>query len=421
MDAALVGHGGKMQGAVGGPSGGGHDHGGVLERLQGADLPGPDVLLDQAHHRLARGDGILIAALIGGGKRAGERQGEADGFGDAGHGVGGELPAAGAVAGAGDPLQGGEILQRHDPRRVIADAFEDIDHGDVAALPAARHDRPAIQKHRRHIEAQHGHHHARQALVAAGDPHQGVIAMAAHGELHRIGDDLPADERRAHALMAHGDPVGDGDGAELPGRGAGGLDAFSDRVRLTHQSGVAGRRLVPAGGHADEGLGDFPRAQAHGVIVGAVRGAGGAFRNVPAGEPGLIPASITVSGHARLMDFGAASLNEGAGDRKAQAFEGLSGRAASIGRRIVSLRRGPGYSPGSIPAARPATRRRRFRLPPARTGRRRNVALGVEKDAPVHDIAVWRRGQSVLGPLAPVRPETEISTDRRHRILQRTL
>ena len=44
-------------------------------------------------------------------------------------------------------------------------------------------------------------------------PDQRVVGVAAHGELDRIGDHLAADQGRLHALVAHGDAVGDGDGA----------------------------------------------------------------------------------------------------------------------------------------------------------------------------------------------------------------
>ena len=46
--------------------------------------------------------------------------------------------------------------------------------------------------------------------------------MAAHGELDAIGDDLARRQRGLHALMPHGDAVGDGDGAEFARRAAAG-------------------------------------------------------------------------------------------------------------------------------------------------------------------------------------------------------
>ena len=118
-------------------------------------------------------------------------------------------------------LQVAEILQAHLPGRMLAYAFEHVLHGHIATLPTPGKDGAAIDEHAGHIEPQHGHHHARQRLVAPGDADQGVIGMAAHGQLDRVGDDLAADQRRAHALVPHGDTVRDGDGAELAGRAAG--------------------------------------------------------------------------------------------------------------------------------------------------------------------------------------------------------
>ena len=50
---------------------------------------------------------------------------------------------------------------------------------------------------------------------AAGEEHRTVEALGLHDNLDRVGDDVPAHEREVHALVAHRDAVGDGDGAEL--------------------------------------------------------------------------------------------------------------------------------------------------------------------------------------------------------------
>ena len=86
--------------------------------------------------------------------------------------------------------------------------------------------------------------------------------MAAHGQLDRVGDHLARRQRRLHALVAHGDAVGHGDGAELARRAAGRRDALLDRLGLAHQRDVAGRGLVPAGRDADERLVDLLAASA---------------------------------------------------------------------------------------------------------------------------------------------------------------
>ena len=170
---------------------------------------------------------------------------------------------------------------------MLADRLEHVLDGDRLALEGAGQDRAAIDEDRRHVEPAHRHHHSGQRLVAAGEPDQRVVGVAAHGQLDRIGDHLARRQRGLHALVAHGDAVGDGDGAELARRAAGGGDALLHRLGLAHQRDVAGRGLVPAGRDADEGLMDLLAGEPHGVIVGAMRRALGTLGHVPAGQLGL--------------------------------------------------------------------------------------------------------------------------------------
>src|SRR5260370_16180742 len=100
-----------------------------------------------------------------------------------------------------------------------------------------------------------------------------------------MGARLARGQRGFHALMAHGDAVGHGDGAELARRGAAGGDALLHRLGLAHERNVAGGGLVPAGGDADEGLMDLLAREPHGVIVGALRSALRNLRPRPAWPP----------------------------------------------------------------------------------------------------------------------------------------
>ena len=237
---------------------------------------------DQIHDLLARRRAETVADLVGR-RRAGRiRQRQPDRLGDRRHRVGGELRAAGAGRRAGDLLQLVEVGVRHAADGTHADRLEEVLHGDLAAAERARQDRAAIDEDRRHVEPAHRHHHAGQRLVAAGEPDQRVVAMAAHGELDGIGDHLARHERRLHALVAHGDAVGHRDGGELARRAAGRGDALLGGLRLAGERDVAGRRLVPAGGDADEGLMDLLARQPHRVVVGAVRRAARPFRHVTA-------------------------------------------------------------------------------------------------------------------------------------------
>src|SRR5215216_5390101 len=82
--------------------------------------------------------------------------------------------------------------------------------------------------------------------------------------------------------MAHGDAVGDRNGAEFAGGAAGGRDALLDRLRLAHQRDIAGRGLVPAGRDADEGLVDLLSRQTHRIEIGPMGGALRPLRHVTA-------------------------------------------------------------------------------------------------------------------------------------------
>src|SRR5262245_36779473 len=112
--------------------------------------------------------------------------------------------------------------------------------------------------------------------------------MAAHGELDRIGDHLARGQRGLHALMPHGDAVGDGDGAEFARRAVRRRHALLHRLRLAHQRNVARRSFVPTGGDADKGLMDLLTRETHGVVIGTMGSPGGTLGDVPAGQTRLI-------------------------------------------------------------------------------------------------------------------------------------
>ena len=83
--------------------------------------------------------------------------------------------------------------------------------------------------------------------------------------------------RGLHALGAHGDAVGDGDGVELHGRAAGVADALLDGCGDVAEMEVAGADLGPGVGDADDGLVQVFFAEADAAQVGAGGGAVGAF------------------------------------------------------------------------------------------------------------------------------------------------
>ena len=91
---------------------------------------------------------------------------------------------------------------------------------------------------------------------------------AAH-ELDGVGDQLAADQRRLHALGAHGNPVADGDGIELHRRRACGPDALLHRPRESPQMEIARHRPGPGAGYADERAREIRVAEAHCLEHGA--------------------------------------------------------------------------------------------------------------------------------------------------------
>ena len=149
IDPGLVRDRRQVQAAIGRAARGRDHHRGVLERLAGHDVARADALLEQSHHRLARGLGPLVAGLVGRRRAGRARQGEADRLRDAGHGVGGELAAAGAGRGAGDLLERVQLVLGDRADRVLADRLEHVLHGHVPALEPAGQDAAAVHEHRR--------------------------------------------------------------------------------------------------------------------------------------------------------------------------------------------------------------------------------------------------------------------------------
>ena len=99
------------------------------------------------------------------------------------HRVGGELPAARAGAWTGRMFQFGKLGVGHAAARVRADAFEDIDNGDVAPLKTTGLDRAAVQNKAGDIEPNERHCGSRQCLVAGGQDDDGVEHVAAPDKL----------------------------------------------------------------------------------------------------------------------------------------------------------------------------------------------------------------------------------------------
>ena len=197
-------------------------------------------------------------------RRRGAGQGHADRLGDGAHRVGGEHAAACPFARTRLALDLAELLLRDLAQRASADGFEHAGDVERHAVVLARHDRAVVDEHTGQVETGRGHQHRRDALVAAGQPDEAVEPLGVHDALDRVGDDLAADQRRAHAFVTHADAVADGDGAELHRETARSAHAVLGVLGQLAQRHVARRHVVPRRRDRDLRL--------HPIVVGHARG-----------------------------------------------------------------------------------------------------------------------------------------------------
>ena len=234
-DTGFVREGRQVQCGVRAATGCGHDRGGIFQRLARDDFTRARSVAQQAHDRLAGQFGVHVTRLEHRRRTGRTGQGKSDRFRHVRHAVGGVLSAAGAGTGAGDFLEGRKLLKSHLAGGVFTHSLEHVEHGDVASLEPTRHDRAAVQEHRRHVESHHGHHEPGQRFVAAANGDQRIVAMATHRELDRVGNRFATHQRRLHAGVSHRDAVGHGDRGEFTRCATGGRDAALGRFRLPSQ------------------------------------------------------------------------------------------------------------------------------------------------------------------------------------------
>ena len=200
--------------------------------------------------------GEPVAATVDRGGCRRTRQGHAERFGHRGHGVGGVHAAAGTLARADRPLDPVQVGTADLAGEAGADRFEGVDDRDVLAVHLTGHDRARVQEDGGEVEPGSGHEHARQRLVAARQQHRTVEPLGHHHRLHGIGDHLARHQREVHALMSHGDAVGNRDGAELERVSPAGVHPVLDRLGQPIQRQIARGDLVPRGRHTDLRLGE---------------------------------------------------------------------------------------------------------------------------------------------------------------------
>ena len=189
-----------VQHGVGGAAHGHIHRHGVFERMlrgDGTRQHGIVILMivavRQIDDKLAGFLEQFLAVGVGGKRRSIARQREAEGLGEAVHGIGGEHTRAGTAGRACGALEVDELLvgdvvvggggHNGDEVRAFLLAVDD----GVAGFHRAAGD-----EDRGDVEAQSRHEHARRDFVAVGDADKGVGAMRVDGVLDCVGDDIAA-------------------------------------------------------------------------------------------------------------------------------------------------------------------------------------------------------------------------------------
>ena len=254
-----------------------HHGEGVLERFHRHDVARLDAALHQVHQRLAALVRHTSALIVDGRRRRVARQRHPERLGHARHRIGREQAAARADARARRALEFVQVLVGDQPGFALANRLIHILNRHVLAAELARLDRAAVNKNARHIHAADRHKCARQALVAASQPDERVVAMRAHHQLDRVGDHVAAHERRLHAFMPHTDAVAHRNRDKFAWRAAHLTDALLRFLRQKMQRHVARRGFVPGTGNADQRLAQILVAQSHRTHERTMRRARDAF------------------------------------------------------------------------------------------------------------------------------------------------
>jgi len=266
----------KVENEIGGATERGADEDGVFERLARHDIAGLDAALEEVHDGGAGAFAIAALFLADGELRAAVGKAHAEDLDGGGHCIRGIHTAAGAGTGDGaglDLLEAGGV---EFALGVFADGFEDGDDVEGLFLVAiagreAGKDRAAVNEDGGAVEAGDGDHRAGHVFVAAADRDEAVETFGGDGGFDGVGDDLAGHEAVTHALRAHRDAVGDGDGVEIDRFAAGVGDALLGVLAEVAEVDVARRHVARGRGDGDLGLLEI----GVGETDGAEHGAGG--------------------------------------------------------------------------------------------------------------------------------------------------
>ena len=278
VDLRLLGGSQQVKHRVSGTTHGTIQAHGVLEGRLGGDRARQDggvvVLVVGAGdgHDLASHLGKELTTVgVGSQQGAVHRQGHTQGLGEAVHRVGGKHTRARTAGGASQALDGVNLGVGD---RGVGGVHHRVDEVKLAGRPVrgchlSRLHRATGDEDRRDVQAQGGHEHAGGDLVAVGDAHQGVGAVGLDHVLHRVSDEVTTGQGVEHAVMAHGDAVIHGDGVELLGDTAAGLDLLGHNLADVAQAHVTGDELGEGVGDRDNRLAEVGVLDAGGAPQGA--------------------------------------------------------------------------------------------------------------------------------------------------------
>ena len=254
-----------MQDGVGGAAHGDvHGHG-IFKRFFGGDAArqyGFVVLLVIAFgdfdNHAAGFEEQFFAAGVGGEVGAVARQGQAERFGQAVHGVSGEHAGAGTAGRAGvllnffDLLVADIVVRRfnHGINQVQAAFGLNVCHAD----DLARFHRTTGNEDSRDVQAHGGNQHSGGDFVAVGNAHQRVSTVGVDHVFDGVGNQIAARQRVQHTAVSHGDAVVDGDGVEFFGDGARFFNFAGNQLAHVVQVDMARHELGEGVGNGDDGL-----------------------------------------------------------------------------------------------------------------------------------------------------------------------
>lgn len=269
-DADGVSHGDQVENCVGRTTSDVDNGHGVLESLAGHDVRGANVLFEKVLDSTTSGQTFELLGLGHG--RVGGRtgKGHTHGFDDGSHGVGSVHTTTSTTTGAGvldDVLALILVDLASDELAVSLESRDDVE-SLVSHLATSSSDGTSVDHDCGSVDSSHGHDDTGHILVATRERDVGVVPLAAHDGLDRVGDDVARLQRVAHTGGTVGHAVTDTNGVELHTLESSSLNTLVNLVTEVHQVHVAGVTRVPDRRNTDLGLVHILVGEASGVQHG---------------------------------------------------------------------------------------------------------------------------------------------------------